>query len=628
MLRLFRAMTQRLSWRNALDSRRFLSGGTHRPKRKGRSRSLLTHLLPPPQLPPIQVQECALQIDAHIHTIAIPRCYAPEVVRFPCDLRSVVLPAIFQRVETPVCKDVRLSFNEIIDGIRFRRKGQSEEETFAPAQAREGEQKASERARSADVRERNPFYEIYDLLYPPPDDFASLNNIPLFQELKPYQKVGVVFLYERDNALLADDMGLGKTAQCSIAIAILRRMERIQSVLVICPRSVIRQWEVEARRWGGFHPRIVEGEALIRQKQWERYSHMVLLATPHIIQKDSIHIQECRFDLVVCDDITMLKNQGKITKAIHNIPRIRSWCLSGTPMENRPEDLVNTMEFVKPGLFSYEERKKAPWRQEVQSRVKPFFLRRRKKDCLQDLPEKTYVGPIQIEMDKKQLDAYRQVENQQWQEYLKSEEDGRRVHIFSIINQLLQICNYDERSRESAKARAVEEQLDILLRDRNDNKVIVFSCFVETLRYLESEWKTRFQPLLYHGNLPDRSRQDILRRFKTDEHSNLLLMSTKAGSRGLNLQEASYVFHFDRTWNPIDALQAEDRCWRLGQRRNVFIYSYIQSGTIEERIHEVLEEKQKLFSQYVDSMAEDTDYLAEVHWTVEELEKLICPHKP
>lgn len=231
-------------------------------------------------------------------------------------------------------------------------------------------------------------------------------------------------------------------------------------------------------------------------------------------------------------------------------------------------------------------------------------------------------------MEEEQSNAYHAVEEQQWQAYLTFREADRRVHIFSIINQLLQICNYDKQSHESAKSIAIEEQLEILIGDHSDNKVIVFSRFVETLKYLGERWKSKFHPLLYHGGLSDRNRQEILHRFKTDSQSNLLLMSTKAGSRGLNLQEASYVFHFDRTWNPIDALQAEDRCWRLGQRRNVSVYSYIQTGTIEDRIYEVLTEKQALFAQYVDSMAENTDDLAKVHWSLEELEYLICPRAP
>ncbi len=626
MLRLFHALKQRSDRQNSAVCSQLMSAASQRPRRRLRFRSLVAQLLPAPKLPPVTTHGWVLRIATTTYDISIPRFQSPEVVSFDLGLRSVVLPVIFRILEKPACKDFPLSFHCSVDGIRFRRK-ESEEETHVPFQPREGEQKASRSPRSAAEKECNPFQDIYDLLYPPPDDFASI-HIRRFGDLRPYQIAGVKFLIERDHALLADDMGLGKTAQCSIAIAILRRWERIQNVLIICPRSIVRQWEEEARRWGGFYPRVVEGEQLVRQKQWANSSGFVMLATPHIIQRDISDIQKCRFDLVVCDDITMLKNSGKITTAIRNTPRMRSWCLSGTPMENKPEDLANTMEFVKPGLFSYEERKKAPWRQEVQSRVRPFFLRRRKADCLSDLPEKTYVGPIRIDMDEKQLRAYREVEEQQWQAYLTSSEADRRVHIFSIINQLLKICNYDERSRESAKAEAVEEQLEILLGDAGDSKVIVFSRFVETLRYLQEKWETRFQPLLFHGSLSDRDREETIKSFKSGTKHNLLLMSTKAGSRGLNLQEASYVFHFDRTWNPIDALQAEDRCWRLGQKRNVFVYSYIQLGTIEERIHEVLTDKKGLFGQYVDSMAEDTDSLAKNHWSLEELENLIRPANP
>jgi SNF2 family DNA or RNA helicase len=158
--------------------------------------------------------------------------------------------------------------------------------------------------------------------------------------------------------------------------------------------------------------------------------------------------------------------------------------------------------------------------------------------------------------------------------------------------------------------------------DDDDAKVVVCSQWVESLRFL-AEHLVDLKPLLYHGGLRQEQRDRVLDGFRKD--GRLLLMSTKAGSRGLNLQYANYVFHFDRCWNPVPEMQAEDRCWRMGQRKTVFVYRYIAKGTIEERIHEVLCRKRHLFSNIVESLADDTDDASSHNWSLEELVQLLKP---
>ncbi len=476
------------------------------------------------------------------------------------------------------------------------------------------------------------YSHLYDLLYPPPDDVVD-ENLPEYRTLYDYQKEGVRFLLDREHALLADDMGLGKTAQCSIAIAILRKSERIGRTLVVCPRAVIQQWRAEALKWGSIHAAPVDGTRDERDLIW-RYNPGVLLATPHIVERDLDIIHKQSFDLIVCDDVSMLKNPGtKITKAIRSIPRKRSWCLTGTPMENKPEDFTNVMEFVHAGLFSPAERTYAPTAFIVQQRIKRFFLRRTKHACLKDLPPKSVIDPLHLQMSAEQWDTYRAIEQHEWIAFQNSGVQTNKMHIFSIIIKLIQTCNYDVESGQSAKADSLTEQISAILAQDPNVKAIVFSRFVTTLRFLEKRL-AHHKPQFYSGELNDRERDNTLERFRRT--GRLLLMSTKSGARGINLQEANHVFHFDRTYNPMDAQQGEDRCWRLGQKREVFVNRYLQTGTIEERIDHILRRKKDLITEYVERLADDSDsgdkklddeLEREINerWKIEELIEMLRP---
>jgi SNF2 family DNA or RNA helicase len=385
----------------------------------------------------------------------------------------------------------------------------------------------------------------------------------------------------------------------------------------------VRQWQQEAWRWGRIKAVPVDGHSALRARLWKHYPG-VLLATPHIVLNDSKILHQCHFDLVVCDDVSTLKNPGKITSAIRKIPRQRSWCLSGTPLENKPEDLVNVMEFVHPGLFSARARAKAPSKERLHERIRPFILRRRKTDHLNlNLPEKQSIGPVEVELQGKQLEAYRRAEREEWQALQASGIQITKLHVFSRINALIRLCNFHPDSKESAKLERVAEQLDeVLDSSQSDAKAVLFSHSVDTLRFLADNLQ-QYRPLLYHGGLDQTARQQLLNAFQADHH--LLLMSTKAGRFGLNLQQANYVFHFDRSWNPVDEMQAEDRCWRMGQQKPVFVYRFTALHTIEERIHEVLMRKRGQFDKYVDSLAHETDEAVSDQWTLDQLVALLKP---
>ena len=575
--------------------------------------------------------------------VIIPPFSPSRTIKFTTRISTKVAEKEFQTFKFPsvfhetmlcevTCSDIAVTaFDVYIQGVRYRLTKRTDDviNDAVPPSLGNRDESVLESGQITQFTEPNEtslsmnvFSHLYSLLYPPPADFAA-EHMPQFTDLWTYQKTGVEFLVEHEHALLADDMGLGKTAECSIAVHVLLRSERIRRALIICPRAIVNQWEQEAFHWASMKVRAIDGTPTERKHIWESFPGAII-ATPQIVMNDIDEITKSYFDLVVCDDISMLKNPGKITTAIRSIPRSRSWCLSGTPLENKPEDFTNVMQFVAPGLFTGYERKDAPKRRELQTRVKPYFLRRRKQDVLKDLPPKHLIGPISIHMDGAQWEAYRHAERQHWQQLQEMGIQTTKTHIFSRINLLLQLCNYHKPTGASAKADEVSDKLDILF-DTGDAsvKVIVFSQWVETLNFLMSQWST-YSPKVYHGGLSNSERSALLKWFKQGD-GKLLLMSTKSGNRGLNLQESSYVFHFDRTWNPVDEMQAEDRCWRMGQERNVSVYRYMQRGTIEERINQVLTQKKGQFDEYVDNMAEDTDMLAATKWSLDDLVTLMMP---
>jgi SNF2 family DNA or RNA helicase len=462
---------------------------------------------------------------------------------------------------------------------------------------------------------------LYELLYPPLDEAGA--DLAAFTELYDYQKLGIQFLLERDSALLADDMGLGKTVQCAVALAVLIKQERIRRALVICPKSILRQWQTEAMRWGGLDASLVVGNPQEREFVWKYFSG-VILATPHIVLNDSEVIDGEQFDVVVCDDISMLKNPGQITSAIRSVHRIRSWCLNGTPLENKPEDLANVMEFVKPGLFSFQERQRAPGEKEMQRRVSPYFLRRRKEDYLKDLPEKISFPPIVTELEGAQLSAYREAERAEWNALLEAGVKVTKVHIFSVIRALIRLCNVHVPSGTSAKYELLNDELEQVLAD-SSNKAVVFAHNLDALEFLKAKL-SRFNPLLATGQLSDSQRSQVLASFHNS--SNLMLASVTAFGKGLNLQHASYVFHFDRTWNPTWERQAEDRCHRRGQNRNVMVYRYLVRHTVEERISQVLAEKNQLFETYINAHSlapEESERRINEAITLEDLIRIVKP---
>src|SRR5262249_47474628 len=292
------------------------------------------------------------------------------------------------------------------------------------------------------------------------------------------------------------------------------------------------------------------------------------------------------------DEAQRIKNRDcKTAQVVRSLRRERSWALTGTPVENRPEDLVNLFAFVDPDRIPPETPVKR-----LPGLAGDRIRRRAKADVLSELPPKT-VRDAYLELTPAQRAAYELAEKDGVVRLNALGDTITVQHVFELVMRLKQICNFDPLTGQSAKL----EQLQADLAEVADSgrKAIVFSQWVEPLEFL-AEALAAFGPLQFHGRVPNRERQAVLDRFKSDPRKHVILMSYGTGSVGLNLQFANYVFLFDRWWNPAVEDQAINRAHRIGQKSPVIVTRFVTTGTIEGRIEEVLERKRQLFNELIE----------------------------
>ena len=445
------------------------------------------------------------------------------------------------------------------------------------------------------------------VLSPPGTETPLEQGLDWPGELMPFQEDGVRALLDSDRLLLADDMGLGKTLQVIAALRILRHRRDIRSALIAAPASLLDQWRGELRKWAPeLSAIIVRGSASDRAWQW-RAETDVTLVSYETLRSDfegnpQAPVRRKVWDVVVADEAQRIKNRNDTSRSLKGLPRARSWALTGTPIENHEEELASILEFVD------HDRNGRPKRYqpgpELLSRHRQLQLRRKKADVLEDLPEKQ-VTLLPIELHANQRASYDKAE-QEGVVFLRSL--GRDItiqHVLELITRLKQICNADPVNGESSKLDDIRERLELLI--GQGHKALVFSQYTsDTAGVAAAESRLReFNPLVITGDVPLQDRPSVIERFKSDGRHKALIISLRAGGLGLNLQEASYVFHLDRWWNPAVERQAEDRSHRMGQTAKVNVIKYSCTDTIEQRIDAILARKQDLFDRLVDDVSMD-----------------------
>jgi SNF2 family DNA or RNA helicase len=457
-------------------------------------------------------------------------------------------------------------------------------------------EKASLRTKLRPPRESVQFKDrLLYLLQPPLEDIFANKQVSLPFKPYPYQLRGIAFLMPREAALIADEMGLGKTMQTIVALRLLFHAGLIQNALVVCPKPLVINWTRELRMWAPDVPfEVITGDTETRRAIWHVSNCPLKLVNYELLTRDALDAcdEKVRFDVVVLDEAQRIKNkESKTAQVVRSLHRNRSWAMTGTPVENRTDDLVNIFSYVDPDRIPPE----TPANQ-LPALTSDCILRRTKEEVAPDMPPRI-LRDTEVELTPAQRAAYDLAEKD-GVIHLNALGDTLTVqHVFELVMRLKQICNFDPRTKQSAKLeRLLADMAEVA---ESGRKAIVFSQWVEPLEYI-AEALREFGPLQYHGKIPHKERQGILDRFKTDETKHVILMSYGTGSVGLNLQFTNYVFLFDRWWNPAIEDQAINRAHRLGQKSSVFVTRFISQGTIEGRIHEVLEKKRRLFNELIE----------------------------
>jgi SNF2 family DNA or RNA helicase len=433
------------------------------------------------------------------------------------------------------------------------------------------------------------------LLQPPLETLLADRSLGMPFAPFPFQLEGVAFLYPRHAAILADEMGLGKSMQAITTIRLLLCRGEVRTVLVVCPKPLVTTWQREFQAWAPEVPLLaIEGDQARRAWQWRLPQLAVRIANYELLVRDREILERlgddagrAPFDLVVLDESQRIKNRaGTTSEVVRAIGRRRSWALTGTPVENSAEDLVGIFEFLSPGFLAPEMTPRKMGRT-----VRDYVLRRTKEQVLAELPPKLF-RDAELELTPQQRESYRLAEDEGVLRLTALGPAATISHVFELVIRLKQICNFDPATGASAKLERLEADLEEIA--GSGRKAIVFSQWVGTLHRLAAAL-ARFGPLEYHGKIPAAHREAVVSRFRDDPAAGVLLMSYGTGSVGLNLQFASYVFLFDRWWNPAVEDQAINRAHRIGTSGPVTVTRFLSLQTIEERIERILERKRELF---------------------------------
>lgn len=451
-------------------------------------------------------------------------------------------------------------------------------------------------------------------LQPPPEALLRSQG-PLHWPgaLYAFQRDGVRALLRSPSLLLGDEMGLGKGVQAIAAMRLLLHRREIERALVVVPASLLDQWRGELARWAPeLRVMTVRGSSEERLWQWQYRAH-VTLTSYETLRVDSVGSQSGpqreEWGVVVLDEAQRIRNRATdLARACHRLPRSRSWALSGTPLENRAADLVSILSWVRHSASSGAALSMAPSiglatasEPALRAMLGSVQLRRRKADVLAQLPPKT-ITRLLLLLSPAQQRAYQKAAGEAAQSL--SEQPMRAENALALLTRLKQICNFEAASGDSSKADDLAARLDEIT--QSGHKALVFTQYAGDFGASRlAERLAHMGPLQYTGAMSLAARERALEAFRSDPNRRVLILSLQAGGAGLNLPQASYVFHFDRWWNPAVEAQAEGRAHRIGQQNPVQVYQYVMAQTVEERVDEILVRKSQEFARLVEGSSLD-----------------------
>lgn len=465
-------------------------------------------------------------------------------------------------------------------------------------------------------------------------DLTNLTNIAIVPPgekfkatLREYQLFGFSWLWhlyqEQLGGILADDMGLGKTIQIIAFIEkIISSNTKPKSLfLIIAPKSLLGQWQLEFARFAPHLSTLILKKFHINKLKSLAHMHRIFITNYHTARIHMDSFSSIFFECIIFDEAQFIKNENsQIYQSMEKLQSQCRFCLTGTPIENKIEDLINLFHIIHPGLFplnfkanSYQEN--PDYYQLLFSNIQPFILRRMKDEVLSELPPKTE-QIITLQMHGSQKDEYEKLLKIYHQKFNQVMEEGtfeeNKLYFLEGLLRLRQICDhpyimnhnlYDE--EDSCKIKHLMQKTQELV--ETDHKIVIFSQFIDFLDYIKKCLERRSISFCYLDGKSE-NREEIVQQFQTNTQIKAFLISLKAGGFGLNLTSADYCFLMDPWWNRAIENQAIDRIYRIGQYRSVFIYKYIIKGTIEEKMHTLSTSKQGLLDR-INTTQDHNDFL-------------------
>ena len=464
--------------------------------------------------------------------------------------------------------------------------------------------------------------------------------------LRDYQLLGVKWLYNiykcGFGGILADEMGLGKSIQLIYLIKQILLEKKDAKILIVAPTSLIYNWKNEFDKFASdISYKVLAENKTVRKEELEHLDdYNVLITTYGLVRQDQEKYKEMNFELIAIDEAQNIKNpNAQMTKVVKSLTANTKLALTGTPLENSVLELWSIFDFIMPGYLAnmVNFRKKYNIKNvdddslkqlnHLNDQIKPFILRRKKKDVVTELPDKIE-NNIYIDLNSEQKKLYvAQLEKTQKElDNILSTEGFKKGNfkILQLLTKLRQLCIdprivYENYQGGSAKI----ENLVSIVKEiiENGHKILLFTSYKTALDIVNKEFtNNNISTYVIDGSVSSKKRMELVNKFNED-NTNVFLITLKAGGTGLNLTSADVVIHLDLWWNPQVENQATDRAHRIGQKNTVEVIKLICKGTIEERILELQNKKKILSDKLIEGEDRDQNIISQL--TEKDIKKLL-----
>lgn len=444
--------------------------------------------------------------------------------------------------------------------------------------------------------------------------------------LRHYQYDGYNWLNQMNDlgfgACLADDMGLGKTVQILAFLEKNRKSSSGQALLIL-PASLIGNWEREVEKFAPEMTYQVLHKSRLKKGENLEIADDYLIITTYAMAKKLEFLKERMWDYLILDEAQVIKNPGtKQTKAIKEIPAKMRIAMTGTPIENKLDDLWSLFDFINQGLlgtpkefksFSKGLKDSPEGYSKLRKMIQPFLLRRMKTDpsIISDLPEKIEMNAY-TSLTRKQEILYKKLLKDIEEKIETVDGINRKGLVLASIMKFKQICNHPDQYLGGTEFKPASSGKFLQLKDicetiyQKRERVLVFTQFREMTEPIAAYLSTIFERegFVLHGGTPIKKRQEMVEAFNSEAYVPFMVLSLRAGGVGLNLTAANHAIHFDRWWNPAVENQATDRIFRIGQDKKVMVHKFVTSGTIEDKINQMIEDKIKLSGEILSETGE------------------------